>query len=142
MSEPSPSPFFAPSPPPVGSKGAASLVVEPQVTAKVLGSGSLDVLGTPALAALMEKAACAALSAYLAPGWTSVGTALSLKHEAASPLGAAISATAEVMAVNDREIAFRIVAEDNAGGIGSAVHTRFVVNSEKFMGKTAKRLGG
>lgn len=56
--------------PEVGRKGQAERVVtdssigflfDPTVTAKAVGSGSLDVLSTPFLIALMEEAACNAL---------------------------------------------------------------------------------
>ena len=45
----------------VGRKGMAERVVTDQITAKTVGSGSLNVLSTPFLIALMEEAACNAL---------------------------------------------------------------------------------
>ena len=55
-------------------------------TARALGSGSLPVLGTPAMTALMEQAATNLAQALLPEGWTSVGTALAIEHVAATPI--------------------------------------------------------
>jgi predicted thioesterase len=134
--------WFDPSPPPVGRSATAALTVEPGLTAKAVGSGSLEVLATPAMAALMERAAVAALEGFLAEGWTSVGVSLNLKHEAASPLGARVLATAEVSAVAERQIIFQITVEDEGGRAGSAQHVRALVAVERFMARAAARLAG
>jgi len=49
-------------------------------TAIALGSGDVPVLGTPAVLALLEQAACAAIASSLDPGDTSVGTWAELEH--------------------------------------------------------------
>ena len=49
-------------------------------TAEKMGSGSLEVLATPAVVALMEKAACKVLEPYLDEGITTVGTLISVEH--------------------------------------------------------------
>ena len=59
-----------------------------------MGSGTLRVLATPAVAALMEKAACELVQPYLPEGITSVGTAISIDHISATPCGAEIRAVA------------------------------------------------
>ena len=56
-------------------------------TAAELGSGDMDVFGTPAMVALMEAAACDALRGGLVAGETSVGTHVDVKHLAATPVG-------------------------------------------------------
>ena len=137
-----PTPCYASDPPPAGLSASLSLFVEPASTARNVGSGSLDVLATPALAALMEAAACKAVNGFLAPGWTSVGAELVLKHEAATPLGGKVEATAAVTAVDGRRIDFELTASDEAGRVGSGTHSRFVVQSDKFMDRAAKRLQG
>ena len=47
-------------------------------TAAVLGSGTLMVYATPAMAALMEGACMDSVAGELEPGFGTVGTALSL----------------------------------------------------------------
>jgi predicted thioesterase len=135
-------PCYRDAPPPAGAAGAAELRVAISDTARLAGSGSLEVLATPVLAALMEAAACRAVDAFLAPGWTSVGTRLDLSHLAASPVGALVTAQAVVTAAEGRRIDFELSASDGGGQVGAAVHSRFVVEAERFMAKTARRLPG
>ncbi len=124
----------------IGMKGEASTLVEKEDTAQYVGSGSLLVYATPCLAALMEGAACAAIEEALPQGQTSVGTALNLEHLSATPVGLDVRASAEVTAVDGRNITFAITAFDEAGEIGRATHTRVLVNSEKFLEKTYQKL--
>ncbi|MDE6500074.1 MAG: thioesterase family protein [Rikenella sp.] len=118
----------------------STLVVTEAHTARVLGSGDLSVFGTPAMAALMERAAMEAVAPFLEPGESSVGTALNITHDRASGIGNTIQATARIIRVEGRRIDFRIEATDlsNATTIGSGTHTRFVVDVEKFMRKIEK----
>ncbi|MDE5945296.1 MAG: thioesterase family protein [Rikenella sp.] len=118
----------------------STLVVTEASTARELGSGNLPVFGTPAMAALMERAAMEAVAPFLDPGESSVGTALNITHDRASGIGNTIQATARVTRVEGRRIDFRIEATDlsNTTTIGSGTHTRFVVNIEKFMRKIEK----
>lgn len=48
-----------------GMKGTADMLAEREDTAKEVGSGSLLVYATPCMAALMEGAACDAISGCL-----------------------------------------------------------------------------
>lgn len=124
----------------IGMKGEASTLVEKEDTAQYVGSGNLLVYATPCLAALMEGAACAAIEEALPQGQTSVGTALNLEHLSATPVGLDVRASAEVTAVDGRNITFAITAFDEGGEIGRATHTRVLVNSEKFLEKTYQKL--
>lgn len=65
-------------------------------TAIAVGSGDVPVLATPRLLALAEAASVAAVTAQLAEGQTSVGTAVSLEYRRACPLGAEVSVEAEL----------------------------------------------
>ena len=118
-----------------GKTGTASATVSEANTAKTVGSGSMEVFGTPMMVALMEQAACACLADALEAGQTSVGTLVDIAHTAASPLGAQITATAVVTAVEGRKISFTVSAHDGKGEIGSGTHERFVVEAERFMAK-------
>ena len=68
-----------------------------------------------------------------------VGIALSITHEAPTPLGATVTAKAIVSAVEGRKITFDIEASDGIGIIGRGTHERFVINNEKFMAKVHSR---
>lgn len=109
-------------------------------TAKSVGSGSLAVYATPAMLALIEKAACVALEGALNEGETSVGTLLNVKHLAATPVGMQVSATAELVERDGRKLVFKVSASDECGLIGEGMHERFVVYSEKFTDKTYAKL--
>jgi len=127
-------------PPAPGRTATVETVVTDQDTAKVLGSGSLDVLATPRLAAWMEQAACEALSGVLEPGQTTVGTRIAIDHTAASPVGMRITTTATIIAVNGREITFKVTAADEAGEIGRGDHTRFIVDAKRFLTRANNKL--
>ncbi len=118
-----------------GLIGERQVQVTPALTARSLGSGSLDVYATPALAALMEAAAVAALDPLLPAGQTSVGTALELRHVAATPTGMVVRARAEVTSVDERRVTFRIQAWDEHELIGEAMHTRVVVEAARFLAR-------
>ena len=124
----------------VGMKGEASTLVEREDTALEVGSGSLLVYATPCLAALIEGAACAAIEDALEEGTTTVGTELNLRHTAATPVGLEVRAEAEVTQVEGKVIHFAIRAFDETGEIGSAAHTRVLVNSQRFLDKAYQKL--
>ena len=105
-----------------------------------MGSGTLRVLATPAVAALMEKAACELVQPYLPEGITSVGTAMSMDHLSATPCGAEIRAVAKLTEILDRKYCFDLEAYDNAGMIAKGTHTRFAVKTDRFMEKTEAKL--
>lgn len=117
-------------------KATVNDIVTDNNTAVSVGSGSLAVYATPAMLALIEKAACVALMGVLNDGETSVGTLLNVKHIAATPVGMKVSATAELIERDGRRLVFNVTANDECGLIGEGTHERFVVNSEKFIQKT------
>jgi len=113
-----------------------SIIVQDKDSAKSLGSGGLNVFGTPAMLALMENAALEMVRPYLPEGSDTVGTSASIKHLKVSPIGAAISCTATLTDVNGPKLDFTIECFDEAGDlIGSARHGRFVVDVARFMAK-------
>jgi uncharacterized protein (TIGR00369 family) len=98
-----------------------------------LGSGSIEVYGTPAMIALMERAAVAAIDPLLPPGQASVGIALEVKHLAATPAGQQVRARAEVVAVEGRRVTFAVEAWDEQERIGEGAHTRYVIDVARFV---------
>lgn len=112
------------------------LTVKKENLASVVGSGSLDVLATPAVAALMEGAA-AELAQNLLDNdeLTTVGTAISIEHTSPTPLGAEVEAKARLVKTEGRLFFFELTARDNAGEIAKGTHTRVSVKAEKFQKK-------
>ena len=119
----------------VGKAGYTNMMVNESNTAKTIGSGSMDVLATPMMIALMEQAACDCLKDCLAPGQTSVGTMMNVSHLAATPIGMEVSATARIEHVFGRTIEFVVIARDRSGDVGRGSHTRVIVDEKRFMEK-------
>lgn len=124
----------------VGMKGLAETEVERQDTAYEVGSGDLLVYATPCMVALMEGAACDAIAEAIPEGKTSVGTMLNISHIAATPVGMAVRAEAEVTEVDGSTITFQITAYDEAGKIGEGTHKRAVITSQRFLDKVYAKL--
>ena len=111
------------------------LVVLPQDTAAVYGSGALEVFATPAMIALMEKTCLMAVCDKIGEGNTTVGIAVNIKHLKASPVGSTIRCDAELVEVDRRRLVFSVKCFENETLIGEGIHERFVVESAKFMAK-------
>lgn len=124
-----------------GITAQISHTVTDKETAKVVRSGSLPVLATPVLSAVMEEAACKALAPFLKGEETTVGGSMNLIHKAPTLPGHTITATATVTEVKGKKISFHITAADQNGDIGEADHDRFLVDSGKFIEKAEKRNG-
>lgn len=118
-----------------GLKYESVATVDDGNTAAAMGSGDMPVFATPAMTALMENAAMKAVEGALPEGAATVGTAISISHVKASPVGARITASAELVEVDGRRLVFAVRAWDERGTIGEGSHTRFVVDRERFMGK-------
>ena len=120
--------------------GKETVTVNEENTAMAVGSGSLRVFATPALAALIEKAACNCLSGRLDEGMTSVGTVLNIKHIAATPVGMKAEATVTLTEIDGRRLVFSVSVTDEKEKISEGVHERFIVNGERFMDKVTSKL--
>lgn len=126
----------------IGTKCQVQQVVTEDLTAAKAGSGLLPVFGTPFLAAMMENAACTALTPFLEEGQGSVGTRLDLRHDAPTPIGMTVWAEAEIVGVseNGKMVEFQVRAWDEAGDIGSGSHTRAIIRNERFLEKCQGKL--
>ncbi len=94
-------------------------------TAASMGSGDLPVFATPAMA----------VAGKLPEGATTVGAEMNVTHIKPSGLGAAVTATAVLTAVEGRKLTFNVGARDAEGMIGEGVHVRYVVDRARFMEK-------
>ena len=119
----------------IGLSYTATTTVNQNNSALALGSGDMEVFATPAMVALMENAAMNAVAPHLEAGQTTVGTQITTSHIKASALGATISATATLTVVDGRSLSFEITARDGENIIGEGVHTRFIVDRERFLSK-------
>ncbi|HLB29071.1 MAG TPA: thioesterase family protein [Dehalococcoidia bacterium] len=122
-----------------GVRGEATIVVDDNNTAAAVGSGAVASFSTPALVALMEKAAITAITPYLDQGESSVGTEISLKHLAATPIGFHVVAEAEITAVEGKRVSFAVTARDDRELIGEGTHVRYVVDYARFMERVRQK---
>lgn len=104
-----------------------------QLTAVAIGSGSIAVYATPAMIALMERAAVMALDHRLNEGLTSVGVAVEIRHLNATPIGRHVTAKAEIIEVDGRRVTFKLTAWDDANVVGEGTHVRVIVDQDRFM---------
>lgn len=112
------------------------LKIEEENLACAMGSGSLAVLATPAVVALMENAAAALADEVLGDeALTTVGTEIAIVHTSPTPLGAEISAEAELLENDGRTFRFAVRAWDKKGEIARGTHTRVSVKADKFQAK-------
>lgn len=125
----------------VGIQGQQSAVVNESTTARVMGSGSLDVYATPAMIALIEKTAMLSVAPELEVGQGTVGTDLKVQHLASTPVGMTVTAKTELIEVDRRRLVFSAEVYDEVGLVGKGTHERFVIDEAKFQAKTdAKKL--
>ena len=136
-----------------GLRASVFAVVSEADTAIEVGSGDVPVLATPRLLALAEAACVAAIEPQLTAAATSVGTAVSLEHRRASPVGAEIDVEAELTEVDGRRLVFSFIVRhspppsgDAAGRggssgddedlvVGAGTLERVVVDREKFLAR-------
>lgn len=119
----------------VGLKGEARLVVGDTDTARALGSGDVEVLGTPRLVALFEQATIDALRGVLDDGQSSVGMRVQVDHLQPTPVGAEIVVEASLDKIEGRRITFTVTASDSGGLVAAGKVTRVMIDVDKFMSK-------
>jgi fluoroacetyl-CoA thioesterase len=118
---------------PLGAKGSFTLLVHPEHLANRFKDAMLPpVLATPVMIMVMENAALNAIRGYLEPGESAVGTAVNIRHLAATPVGRQVTGEAEVTRVDGRRIEFTVRATEGAKEIGAGSHSRAVIDAAKF----------
>ena len=122
-----------------GLSASVEVVVGTSDSAPRVGSGKIPVLATPVMINLIEAAALAAVEHLLPPGHQSLGIHLDVKHIAATPIGWKVTARAELVAVNGRNLSFKVEAHDEREMIGGGTHERVVVNVARFDERVQKK---
>src|SRR5437660_10094198 len=118
---------------PVGARGSFTLRVRPEHLASRFKDPMLpNVLATPVMILAMENAALDAIRGFLDAGETAVGTAVDVRHLAATPAGHEIRAEAEVTKVDGRRVEFDVKARDEKEEIGRGTHERMVIDMRRL----------
>ena len=117
----------------IGCSHQLTFTVQTEQTAILVGSGDVPVFATPMLLAAMESAALQAVAPELEEGMTSVGTLVEMQHLAATPVGGEVTVEAKLVAIDKRQLTFKIVANEGEKLIGKATHQRVMVNRDRFI---------
>ena len=120
-----------------GRSATVELLVGTNDTAAAFSSGAVAVLATPRLIGLLEEAAFLAVQPALAEGQTTVGTRVDVRHLAATPVGMRVTASAELLKVDERLLRFRVRAYDAQELVMEGMHERAIVNRARFLERVA-----
>lgn len=115
-----------------GLKYTLDFTVDESLTARHVGSGSAGVLSTPMMIAYMEGACLKCVQPQLEEGFTTVGTAVNIRHLAATNVGERVTVECELTEIDRRRLTFRVAAKTERGLIGEGTHERFIVDAARF----------
>jgi fluoroacetyl-CoA thioesterase len=118
-----------------GLRGTAVLTVTESDTARALGSGDVEVLGTPRLIALCEAATINAIAGVLDEATSSVGMRIRVDHLQPTAVGEVVTAEASLEQVDGRRLTFTVSVSDRGGLVAAGKVTRALVDRAKFMDK-------
>lgn len=124
----------------IQTNASVETIVDESKLACHVGSGIVNVYATPMMIALMEQAAVECLSPFMDKGETSVGVLMNATHDAATPCGMKVSATATITAIDRKKITFEVIAKDEKDVIGKGMHERFIIKKEAFEQKALDKL--
>lgn len=123
-----------------GMKYRIEKTVTKDQLASSVGSGALDVFGTPFLILLMEEACFYCVRDKVEKGQSTVGTKLDVTHDSPTPIGAKVYCDCELTAIEGRKLVFKVEAYDEFGVIGKGIHERFIVDNERFLKKVNDKI--
>lgn len=110
-----------------------TITVAESDTARASGGKSLPpVLSTPRIISYLERTAHQSILPFLGDGQTSVGTVVSLRHLAATPVGMQARFRTELVQVDRRRLSFKIEAWDEVEKIAEGEHERFIIDQVRF----------
>ena len=124
---------------PVGMKGTYAVDVTIENTASRVRSGGVPTFSTPSMVAGMECCCSNSMLPYLDEGQGSVGIRIEVKHMASTPIGMHVRFESEVIERDRRRLVFRVKAFDEIEQVGEGIHERFVIDTDKFLGKSVAK---
>ncbi|MBM3735743.1 MAG: hypothetical protein FJW39_08145 [Acidobacteria bacterium] len=124
---------------PVGKTHERRVLVTSEIAIDFMGVEEARVLATPWLIWNLEITCRDLIKPLLEEGFDSVGTDVSVKHLAATPLGMSAVFRAEVLHVDGNRVKFRVEAHDELEKISEGTHERYVVNIARFASRVAAK---
>jgi len=108
-------------------------VVSVEDTAAFIDASLPAAASTPFVLSLCELTCHAAMTSELSPGETTVGSSVTLKHLAPTPVGHTLRAAATLTQRDGRKLLFEITVTDDADQVvATAVHQRIIVDLAGF----------
>ena len=124
----------------IGMTNRLTKMVTDAVTAASFGEGLMPVLGTPWLVAFLEETAARCVEGELPDTQITLGTAVNIRHLAATPVGMEVTCEAVLTEIDRRRLTFSVRAWDAVGPISEGTHERFIVDKARFIEKTYAKL--
>lgn len=119
-----------------GLSATIELTVTDADTAIAFRSGSVPVLATPRVIALVEEAAVRAVDGHVDEGSSTVGVRVQIEHISPTAVGGRVVAEASLDKIEGRRLVFTVSAKDERGLVAVGKVTRVLVDVERFMEKT------
>lgn len=91
------------------------------------------VFATAMMIGFVEQTCIEALRPYLTSEQRTVGTHVNISHLAPTIIGATVSVTVELTAVEQRILHFAVSCRDDNGVIGEGTHQRAIIDYARFM---------
>ena len=123
----------------VGLTSQSEYVASAERLADRYGNAGVPVLATPHLVALAESECVRCVANVLAPGTSTVGIRLDVRHLAATPEAMRFTMRAELLEIDRRRLVFKVEARYEVEKIFEGVHERFIVETGPFLGKTSAK---
>ena len=124
----------------IGMKYRMTKTVTDDVTAASFGEGLMPVLATPYLVAFIEDTASHCVEGELPDTQITLGTAVNIRHLAATPSGMTVTCEAELIEIDRRRLTFAVRAWDDFDVVADGTHERFIVDKQRFIDKTYAKL--
>ena len=100
-----------------------------------------NVFATAFYVAFIEATCLDLVRPFLQAGQHTVGTLVGVTHIAATPVGMKVFAQVELVEVEERRLAFKVMCRDEIEEIGSGLHERYIIDMERFMEKVERKSG-
>jgi len=78
----------------------------------------------------------------LKPGQGQVGTMVTIRHLAPTPLGKKVRAETELTGIDRRKLTFKVKVFDDVEQVGEAEHERFVIDLDRYIERLRKKISG
>jgi len=118
-------------------------IVEWEVTEKLCTTrGEYKVFSTPSMTQFVEMASQQLAAPHLKPGQGQVGTMVTIRHLAPTPLGKKVRAETELTGIDRRKLTFKVKVFDDVEQVGEAEHERFVIDLDRYIERLRKKISG